>query len=33
MFGKMEDVDYIISDGNLPEEFLKLAQDANVIVL
>ena len=33
MFGEMEDVDYIISDGNLPEEFLKLAQEANVIVL
>lgn len=33
MFGKMEDVDYIISDGNLPEEFLKLAQEENVIVL
>ena len=33
MFGKMEDVDYIISDGNLPEEFLKLAEEANVIVL
>lgn len=33
MFGTMEDVDYIISDGNLPEEFVKLAQEANVIVL
>ena len=33
MFGEMEDVDYIISDGNLPEEFLKLAQEANVTVL
>ena len=33
MFGTMEDVDYIISDGNLPEEFIKLAQEANVIVL
>lgn len=33
MFGEMEDVDYIISDGNLPEEFLKLAEEANVIVL
>lgn len=33
MFGEMEDVDYVISDGNLPEEFLKLAEEANVIVL
>lgn len=33
MFGTMEDVDYIISDGNLPDEFIKLAQEANVIVL
>lgn len=33
MFGEMEDVDYIISDGNLPEEFLKLAEEANVTVL
>ena len=33
MFGKIEDVDYIISDGNLPEEFVRLAQEANVIVL
>lgn len=33
MFGQMEDVDYIISDGNLPEEFLKLAEETNVTVL
>ncbi len=33
MFGQMEDVDYVISDGNLPEEFLKLAEEANVTVL
>ena len=33
MFGKMEDVDYIISDGNLSEEFVKQAEAANVIVL
>lgn len=33
MFGEMEDVDYIISDGNLPEEFLLMAQEANVTVL
>lgn len=33
MFGRMEDVDYVISDGNLPEEFIRLAQEANVIVL
>jgi DeoR/GlpR family transcriptional regulator of sugar metabolism len=33
MFGKMEDVDYIISDGKLPEDFVKQAEEANVIVL
>ena len=33
MFGKMEDVDYVISDGKLPEEFVKQAKEANVIVL
>ncbi len=33
MFGEMEDVDYVISDGKLPEEFLRLAQEANVTVL
>ena len=33
MFGELEDVDYIISDGNLPEEFLQLAEAANVTVL
>lgn len=33
MFGQMEDVDYIISDGKLPEEFVKQAEEANVIVL
>ena len=33
MFGKLEDVDYIISDGKLPEEFVKQAEEANVIIL
>jgi len=33
MFGKLEDVDYIISDGKLPEEFIKQAEEANVIIL
>jgi len=33
MFGQMEDVDYIISDGKLSEDFLKLAEEANVTVL
>lgn len=32
-FGNMEDVDYIISDEDLPEEFVQLAKEANVIVL
>jgi DeoR family transcriptional regulator of aga operon len=32
-FGDIEDVDYIISDGKLPEEFLKQAEEADVIVL
>lgn len=32
-FGNLEDIDYIISDGNLPEEFIKRAQEAEVIVL
>lgn len=33
MFGQMEDVDYVISDGALPEEFLRQARCANVTVL
>lgn len=32
-FGNMEDIDYVISDGQLPEEFLEKAQNAEVIVL
>lgn len=32
-FGNIEDVDYIVSDGDLPEEFIQQAQDADVIVL
>ena len=32
-FGNMEDIDYVISDGQLPEEFLEKAQAAEVIVL
>lgn len=32
-FGNIEDVDYIISDGQLPDEFLKMAETAEVIVL
>lgn len=32
-FGELEDVDYIISDGRLPEEFVKMAEAKNVIVL
>ena len=32
-FGNLEDIDYIISDGQLPEEFMKRAQEAEVIIL
>jgi len=32
-FGDIEDVDYIISDGKLPEEFIKQAEEVDVIVL
>lgn len=32
-FGNMEDIDYVISDGQLPEEFLDKAKNAEVIVL
>lgn len=32
-FADIEDVDYIVSDGNLPEEFIERAQEAEVIVL
>jgi len=32
-FGNIEDVDYIISDGQLPEEFLEQAKAAEVIVI
>ena len=32
-FGNIEDVDYIISDGQLPEIFLEQAKAAEVIVL
>ena len=32
-FGELEDVDYIISDGRLPEEFVKMAEAQNVIIL
>ena len=31
--GNLEDIDYIISDGQLPEEFMKRAQEAEVIIL
>jgi len=32
-FGSIEDADYIISDGTLPEEFVKKAEEAGTIVL
>lgn len=32
-FGDMEDMDYIVSDGHLPEEFLKRAEEAGVTIL
>ena len=32
-FADIEDVDYIVSDGKLPSEFVERAQAAEVIVL
>ena len=32
-FGSIEDADYIISDGTLPEDFVKKAEEAGTIVL